>query len=178
MKRMIAGVAFFVYLLAFPVLAVQVGGIDMNAGDLGGGEDGDGTITIGAGSSTLIEIDIGRLDDDLDGGGPDDDDDDDDDGGVMVGNTGVSATLAPNDSLGQTTQTQDPSMSTNPSSGTQSSSGPTVYFNLVERRPDFEYVAGSLKFQPTETYDSGQKAMGIGPGLRNSGTRYLPLGEF
>ena len=168
-------------LLAWPVTAApSVGGTSLNAGDLGGGEDGDGGIVVNAGGSTLEQID---RDFDVDPGGGGDDgggDDDDDDLESRIGNTGFFTTLSDLSSGGPLNHSFDPKLPVDDGAGTTSSNAadPVVYFGLVEKRPDFEYNGGHREFAPTASFTTGQKGLGVGPGLRDKRTQYSPLGEF
>ena len=93
--------------------------------------------------------------------------------------TGFSTTLSDLNNGGPFNYNYDPNSPNNNNGTTNSnSSDPVVYFGLVERRPDFEYNDGHREFAPTETYTTGQKGLGVGPGLRSKRTQYSPLGEF
>jgi hypothetical protein len=176
LRRTLAIVLSCFILVAFPVAAVEVGGVDLNARDLGGGEEGDEGMIIVTGGSSLIAIEVDHVLTDLGGGG---DDDDDEDPPTTVGNTGFSSSLSsPSEALGQNTQIQPPGGGVSQATSGLNGQEPVSLYSLVERRPDFEYRAGSLEFDPVLTYTTGQKCMGIGPGLSSSRTQYLPLGEF
>lgn len=167
-------------LLAWPVTAAPtVGGTSLDTGDLGGGDDGGGVIVRNVGSATLEQIDrdFGTLDFDNDG-------DDDDDGGseledrVNPLSTGYSTTLSDHTDGGPFSYNFDPNSPNNNGTTNTNSSDPVVYFGIVEKRPDFEYNSGHREFAPMETYTTGQKGLGVGPGLRSKRTQYSPLGEF
>ncbi len=169
-------------LLAWPVVAApSVGGTSLNAWDLGGGDDGDGGIVVNAGGSTLEHIDR-DFDFDTGGGGDEGggDDDDDDDVENRIGNTGFFTTLSDLSNGGPLNHNFDPKLPVDDSTGSSSSDAadPVVYFGLVEKRPDFEYSGGHREFAPAASFTTGQKGLGVGPGLRDKGTRYSPLGEF
>ena len=80
-----------------------------------------------------------------------------------------------------------------PSDGTAASPGPEAFVDpgpppppplpepqiaILERRPDFSYYQPNLLFQPNGTFDSGQKGLGMGPGIAGAAIRYVPIGEF
>ena len=168
-------------ILAWPVTAAPtVGGTSLDTGDLGGGDDGGGVIVRNVGSATLEQIDrnfeVGGVDD---GSGGDDDGGSELEDRVNPLSTGFSTTLSDLNNGGPFNYNYDPNSPNNNNGTTNSnSSDPVVYFGLVERRPDFEYNDGHREFAPTETYTTGQKGLGVGPGLRSKRTQYSPLGEF
>lgn len=65
------------------------------------------------------------------------------------------------------------------SQGASTSSGSSsVFISVLERRPDYDYHAPSLSFQDQGTYLTGQKGLGMGPGIASASPRYVPVGEF
>jgi len=55
---------------------------------------------------------------------------------------------------------------------------PTTQLEIAAERPDFSYRSGRLEFQEQSTHTTGQTGMGVGPGLPQGVTRYVPAGEF
>lgn len=55
---------------------------------------------------------------------------------------------------------------------------PSTKLEIAAERPDFRYQSGRLEFQEQSTHTTGQTGMGIGPGLPQGVTRYVPAGEF
>ena len=55
---------------------------------------------------------------------------------------------------------------------------PSTQLEIAAERPDFSYRSGRLEFQEQSTHTTGQTGMGIGPGMPQGVTRYVPAGEF
>ena len=55
---------------------------------------------------------------------------------------------------------------------------PSTQLEIAAERPDFSYKSGRLEFQEQSTHTTGQTGMGVGPGLPQGVTRYVPAGEF
>lgn len=63
-----------------------------------------------------------------------------------------------------------------PDGGDTTPTGPTM--SILEQRPDFLYVGAQRLFEAQSTRTTGQKRLGVAPGLSQNGPRYVPLGEF
>lgn len=189
LRNSLFAIAACLALLAWPALAISVGGTELNATDLGGGLPGGTSASVfkqpgvtlqpkpitlapgtqpdtgeeEAGEKTLLNIGFPT---------------------TLIGGQGMEGitlpgllTISPYPDAGGGPD-PDAGGSPGPGAGGGVHYGPAASFGLVERRPDFQYQAGSREFQATPTYTIGQKGLGIGPGLGSNHTRYSPLGEF
>ncbi|MFA5505307.1 MAG: hypothetical protein WC423_07770 [Vulcanimicrobiota bacterium] len=168
-------------LLAWPALAISVGGTELNATDLGGGLPGGTSAAVLRPGGNIIKSKPITL-----SPGVQPDTGDEEAGEKTLLNIGFPTPLIEGQGMqgitlpGLLTISPDLDAGSEPESGSGGGVhyGPAASFGLVERRPDFQYRAGSREFQATPTYTIGQKGLGIGPGLGSNHTRYSPLGEF